>query len=908
MSKKMLIDAAHAEETRVVVVDGSRVEEFDFESQTRKQLRGNIYLAKVTRVEPSLQAAFIEYGGNRHGFLAFNEIHPDYYQIPVADREALMRDDSGDDEDDLPVSRRVSGDDDDGDDHAIDDDEDDVEEELARRKRRLMRKYKIQEVIRRRQIMLVQVVKEERGNKGAALTTYLSLAGRYGVLMPNTARGGGISRKITAVTDRKRLKSVVQSLDVPQGMGLIVRTAGAKRTKAEVKRDYEYLLRLWENIRENTLHSIAPALIYEEEDLVKRAIRDMYDKDLDGIWVEGEAGYREARDFMRMLMPSQAKKVFPYREAAPLFVKHRIEDHLAQIYSPVVPLRSGGYLVINQTEALVAIDVNSGKATRERNIEATALKTNIEAAEEAARQLRLRDLAGLIVIDFIDMDEGKNNRTVEKVLKDALKDDRARIQMGKISGFGLMEISRQRRRTGVLEGTTHVCEHCEGTGRVRSVESSALAALRAVEIEALKGSGAVTLKVSRAVGIYILNEKRAYLLRLQQNHGLFVTVLVDDGLRQAEHEIDRTELGERITPPPVAYEPDPVFDDVEDEEEDDEEIILDESEEDEDEDEAPRKARSDSDERGGRRKRRRRGRRDEDEGESEAEAADDGDAAEFDAEGDADGDDEESRRRRRRRGRRGGRRGGREDGDRAADAYVWTRPRVPFGDNPYVWHDPEALDARGDGRRDRGERPERGDRQDRAERQDRPERAERPERSERSERGERRGRRGRDRQPAAEAPIAPVAVEDVAPLVLEPPVIEGPPADVWVELPAPEEAAPAKKPRRSRSRTRKGAGEAGGEAAETLEAAVAEAPTEALAEVVAETAAIVAPVEIAEAQPVVADPVAETVVPEAAVEAPAAPQAVEVVEAEAPPAPAQPDPNEIGKPPATPRRGWWRRG
>jgi ribonuclease E len=333
MSKKMLIDAAHAEETRVVVVDGTRVEEFDFESQTRKQLRGNIYLAKVTRVEPSLQAAFIEYGGNRHGFLAFNEIHPDYYQIPVADREALMRDDSGDDEDDHHHARE----DDDGD--AVDDEEDAVEEELARRKRRLMRKYKIQEVIRRRQIMLVQVVKEERGNKGAALTTYLSLAGRYGVLMPNTARGGGISRKITTVTDRKRLKSVVQGLDVPQGMGLIVRTAGAKRTKAEIKRDYEYLLRLWENIRDNTLHSIAPALIYEEEDLVKRAIRDMYDKDLEGIWVEGEAGYKEARDFMRMLMPSQAKKVFPYREPAPLFVKHKIEDHLAQIYSPVVPLR-----------------------------------------------------------------------------------------------------------------------------------------------------------------------------------------------------------------------------------------------------------------------------------------------------------------------------------------------------------------------------------------------------------------------------------------------------------------------------------------------------------------------------------------------------------------------------------------
>src|SRR6516165_9503449 len=496
MTKTMLIDAAHAEETRVVVVDGNRVEDFDFESQNRKQLRGNIYLAKVTRVEPSLQAAFIEYGGNRHGFLAFNEIHPDYYQIPLADREALLREEAEEDDEPHEPRRAASSDEDDDEDAAAAaEDEDDVmEEEVARRNRRLMRRYKIQEVIKRRQIMLVQVVKEERGNKGAALTTYLSLAGRYGVLMPNTARGGGISRKITAATDRKRLKSIVQSLDVPQGMGLIVRTAGAKRTKAEIKRDYEYLLRLWENIRETTLHSIAPALIYEEEDLVKRAIRDLYDKDIDQVLVEGEAGFKEARDFMRMLMPSQAKKVQLYREAAPLFVKHRVEDHLSQIYSPVVPLKSGGYLVINQTEALVAVDVNSGRSTRERNIEATALKTNLEAAEEAARQLRLRDLAGLIVIDFIDMDEAKNNRAVEKKLKDCLKDDRARVQMGKISPFGLMEISRQRRRTGVLEGTTHVCEHCAGTGRVRSPESAALSALRAIEMEAVRGGGgAVTL-------------------------------------------------------------------------------------------------------------------------------------------------------------------------------------------------------------------------------------------------------------------------------------------------------------------------------------------------------------------------------------------------------------------------------
>lgn len=907
MSKKMLIDAAHAEETRVVVVDGTRVEEFDFESQTRKQLRGNIYLAKVTRVEPSLQAAFIEYGGNRHGFLAFNEIHPDYYQIPVADREALMRDDSGDDEDDTPISRRATGGDDEddvgGDDNAIDDDEDDVEEELARRKRRLMRKYKIQEVIRRRQIMLVQVVKEERGNKGAALTTYLSLAGRYGVLMPNTARGGGISRKITAVTDRKRLKSVVQSLDVPQGMGLIVRTAGAKRTKAEIKRDYEYLLRLWENIRENTLHSIAPALIYEEEDLVKRAIRDMYDKDLDGIWVEGDAGYKEARDFMRMLMPSQAKKVFNYRDPTPLFVKNKIEDHLAQIYSPVVPLRSGGYLVINQTEALVAIDVNSGKATRERNIEATALKTNCEAAEEAARQLRLRDLAGLIVIDFIDMDEAKNNRTVEKVLKDALKDDRARIQMGKISGFGLMEISRQRRRTGVLEGTTHVCEHCEGTGRVRSVESSALAALRAVEAEALKGSGSVILKVSRSVGLYILNEKRAYLQRLLETHGLFVTVVVDDSLHAGDQEIERTELGERIAVAPAPYvDEDDDFDDsaYEDEaEEEDDEILEDEDDierEDTDDDDASSRKQAREDDRGdrkGRRRRdRRRGRRDERETEVDAEAESDEEDADADGDDRAEfGDeDEDARRRRRRRGRRGGRRGGREDGDRQADAYVWIRPRVPFGENVFTWHDPAVLVGGGEGRRPapeaRAEAP--------VERPERAEREERPAR-ERGRRGRDRGRRNRDEAPAAETAVAEAAspVESVSPAepaepfeapILAPPVISAPPADVWVELPETEEAP--KKPKRTRSRKKP--------TAEVAEAA------EAVAEVVTESAAIAPP------EPDAA-PEAEPVVESAPEREPAPAPEPEVVADAAPEAPAEPDPAEITTPPEKPRRGWWRR-
>jgi ribonuclease E len=683
----MLIDAAHAEETRVVVVDGSRIEDFDFESQNRKQLRGNIYLAKVTRVEPSLQAAFVDYGGNRHGFLAFNEIHPDYYQIPLADREALLREEAEEPEDHHPRAA-----DDEDEDEDADDDDDVAGEEAAIRRRRSTRRYKIQEVIKRRQIMLVQVVKEERGTKGAALTTYLSLAGRYGVLMPNTARGGGVSRKITTATDRKRLKNLVQELGVPQGMGLIVRTAGAKRTKAELKRDYEYLMRLWENIRDRTLHSIAPALIYEEEDLVKRAIRDMFDKDIEGVWVEGEAAFRDARDFMRMLMPSQAKKIQHYDEPTPLFVQAKVEDHLAQIYSPVVALKSGGYLVINQTEALVAVDVNSGRSTRERNIEATALKTNMEAAEEAARQLRLRDLAGLIVIDFIDMDESKNNRSVEKKLKEALEDDRARVQMGKISSFGLMEISRQRRRSGVLEGTTHVCEHCRGVGRVRSTESSALAVLRAVEVEAVKaGGGAVTLRAPSAVALYVLNEKRAYLERMRQTHGLAVTIVVDESLAHDEHAIDRTETREHEIPVAagapltVSYAADDLVDD------DDEEIEAAVEAEDVDDDEPSARVEGradlgdhgDGQPRSRRRRRRRGGRRDDGPAEQALNAP--GPAADGDDEPGLDevrdGVDAQGQKRRR-RGRRGGRRTREETaGD---EPYVWSRPRVPEGD-PYIW-------------------------------------------------------------------------------------------------------------------------------------------------------------------------------------------------------------------------------
>ncbi|MBA4792530.1 MAG: ribonuclease E/G [Phenylobacterium sp.] len=878
MSKKMLIDAAHAEETRVVLVDGARVEDFDFESKNRKQLRGNIYLAKVTRVEPSLQAAFVEYGGNRHGFLAFNEIHPDYYQIPVADREALLREEAEEQADDEPPRADL----DDEETEAAADEDDVMEEEVARRRRRLMRKYKIQEVIRRRQIMLVQVVKEERGNKGAALTTYLSLAGRYGVLMPNTARGGGISRKITTATDRKRLKGVVQSLDVPEGMGLIVRTAGAKRTKAEIKRDYEYLLRLWENIRETTLHSIAPALIYEEEDLVKRAIRDLYDKDIEGVFVEGEAGFKEARDFMRMLMPSQAKKVQLYRDPTPLFVKHKVEEHLSQIYTPVVPLRSGGYLVINQTEALVAIDVNSGRATRERNIEATALKTNLEAAEEAARQLRLRDLAGLIVIDFIDMDESKNNRAVEKKLKDALKDDRARVQMGKISAFGLMEISRQRRRTGVLEGTTHVCEHCNGTGRVRSVESSALAALRALEIEALKGGGEATLTVPRAVGLYILNEKRAHLARIHETFGLFVTIMVDDAMPHADHEIERTASETRpdhaLVAPAAPMLTEPAYDDVDDFE--DEEDVEDEEDEDEvveaaparsrDPDRARERSRPDEDDeegRNGRRRRRRRrnGRR----GEDEAAPAPEAESR----------NDDDPGGRRRRRGRRGGRRL-RED--RPGETFAWVRPWVPYGDDPFVW-----FDLSEDQRMAVGE--------------------------------------GEAQPPRAAAPVSEAAAApEPASQAPAPAAAAAADEDVWVELPEAEE-----KPKRRRTRSRKPkdaelAAEAADEApAETPEVEAAAPAEEAPAE--AEAPAPAKPKRTrtrrkaepaAEAPPAAETESAPAAEPEAAPAPADEPVSVAAVASEPPATPEQavepvaaaPDPAEITAPPAKPKRGWWRRG
>ena len=651
MASKMLIDAAHPEETRVVVVKGNRVEEFDYESANKKQLRGNIYLAKVTRVEPSLQAAFVDYGGNRHGFLAFTEIHPDYYQIPVADRQALLEEEAQDEsrardaeaaEDEAAAGRRrqrgrrgrgcsdqryqrgggeghggeaASAESPEVDietreegsglameasdlvhevsetakrspDAEVDDaaeiastveeveeddetdsvdivgqpvvaveaggetvaetvesvgSEDALEEVPERVRRRRGRPYKIQEVIRRRQIILVQVVKEERGTKGAALTTYLSLAGRYTVLMPNTARGGGISRKITNPTDRKRLREIAGELEVPEGMGLIIRTAGAQRTKTEIKRDYDYLLRLWETVRDLTLKSTAPSLVYEEGSLIKRSIRDLYNKDIDEVLVAGDDAYREAKDFMRMLMPSHAKNVKPYKEPEPIFIRYQVERQLAAMFSPQVVLKSGGYIVINQTEALVAVDVNSGKATREHNIEDTALKTNLEAAEEVARQLRLRDLAGLIVIDFIDMDERRNSRLVERRLKESLRNDRARIQVGRISHFGLMEMSRQRLRTGMLEGSTNSCTMCQGTGIVRSVESVALDVLRSLE-DRLITDGVVPLVATTAVhvALYILNQKRSHLKDVEHRYHIPIMVSADENLHVSQFVIERS--------------------------------------------------------------------------------------------------------------------------------------------------------------------------------------------------------------------------------------------------------------------------------------------------------------------------------------------------------------------------------
>ncbi|AZO68655.1 MULTISPECIES: Rne/Rng family ribonuclease [unclassified Mesorhizobium] len=853
MPNKMLIDASHPEETRVVVVRGNRIEEFDFESQDKKQLKGNIYLARVTRVEPSLQAAFVEYGGNRHGFLAFSEIHPDYYQIPVADRQALLRaeaqeaededdeDGEGDDRQsrdrgrrgrrrggksrdrgehkrdagaadsddsvDSPVSADSSenGSNESGEDagaesvdavsenvdtapetseyrevasheasrdetshdetgpseggpnsiaasieadviseampraettgeatstdndrgmleevHSTHSDDHEVEsvgaedalEEARNRRKPVRRQYKIQEVIKRRQILLVQVVKEERGNKGAALTTYLSLAGRYSVLMPNTARGGGISRKITNAQDRKRLKEVVADLEVPQGMGVILRTAGESRTKAEIKRDYEYLMRLWENVRNLTLQSTAPALVYEEGSLIKRSVRDLYNKDIDEIQVSGEEGYREAKDFMRMLMPSHAKVVQPFRDTTPIFVRNGIEAQLDRMLQPQVTLKSGGYIIINQTEALVAIDVNSGRSTKEHSIEDTALHTNLEAAEEVARQLRLRDLAGLIVIDFIDMEENRNNRSVEKRLKDHLKNDRARIQVGRISHFGLMEMSRQRIRASVLESTMKPCPHCGGTGHVRSDSSVALMVVRAIEEFLLKDSRShITVRTPAATALYVLNHKRGTLVELESRFGLTITVEADDTVGAQHYAIFRGALAEKpegfveVRTLPAYVEPEEPADEIVIEEEEDEAVVPAEQPRQAQQPQQPRPSEDgEGRDRKRRKRRRRRGGKDRDrehgapvegaslstatDGVSEATNDEGAEAAHeeqvgvteaVEASDDGQGSDD-SQGKKRRRGKRGGKRNRREDGEGEVDAGTAEAADSPEGD------------------------------------------------------------------------------------------------------------------------------------------------------------------------------------------------------------------------------------
>ncbi|MGV3554985.1 MAG: Rne/Rng family ribonuclease [Croceibacterium sp.] len=736
MATRMLIDARHTEETRVAVLKGNRIEEFDFESADHKQIKGNIYLAKVTRVEPSLQAAFVDFGGNRHGFLAFGEIHPDYYQIPKEDRERLLAEEqahaeeeaalrAAEDEDEARFGPSDEDEDDDAGVEEIDTSEKDdvatiedghlengaddgsehedgetvVDEEgepdtrgrgrrgrgrrqgkggqsrakemddLRARRQALRRRYKIQDVIQRRQVLLVQVVKEERGNKGAALTTYLSLAGRYCVLMPNSSHGGGISRKISSSGDRKRLKSIVSDLKLPKAMGLIVRTAGLQRTKPEIKRDFDYLARLWDEIRENTLKSTAPALIHSDSDLIKRAIRDIYNREIEEVVVEGEEGYRSAREFMKLLMPSHARRVKAYSDPVPLFQRYGAEDELSAMYEPIVQLKSGGYIVINPTEALVSIDINSGRSTKEHGIEQTALSTNLEAAKEIARQLRLRDMAGLVVIDFIDMEYGSNVRKVEKCMKDALKNDRARIQVGRISGFGLMEMSRQRLRTGVLEASTRQCPHCDGTGLVRTASSAGLSALRLIEDEAAKGKGStISLYASTEAAIYLLNAKRADLAEIEDRYGVSVEVVPEGEDEGAKMRVASS--GPRPTTTPKF---EPIVDDDDDLEIEDEEL------EEEDDEEERQERRDDSDRQNKRRRRRGgRGRSKRDESDRSDDRPDDRAQDSSDEDGEAEssdrpersdeeGDEDRPKRRRRRRGGRG-RNKRRDEGDAGENA------------------------------------------------------------------------------------------------------------------------------------------------------------------------------------------------------------------------------------------------
>ncbi|MCJ1959719.1 Rne/Rng family ribonuclease [Novosphingobium mangrovi (ex Hu et al. 2023)] len=945
MATRMLIDARHPEETRVAVLKGNRIEEFDFESTERKQIKGNIYLAKVTRVEPSLQAAFVDFGGNRHGFLAFSEIHPDYYQIPKEDRDALLAEEAAhaeeeaalrasevDDEDEDEENDTDGEDFDDGgltevdtsekDDVATiedgnvergfedgEDSEDDNQgrsrrgrgrgrrqgkarskeaEELRSKRLALRRRYKIQDVIHRRQVLLVQVVKEERGNKGAALTTYLSLAGRYCVLMPNSSHGGGISRKISSASDRKRLKSIIAEMNLPRSMGCIVRTAGLQRTKTEIKRDFDYLARLWDELREKTLHSAAPSLIHSDSDLVKRAIRDIYNREIEEVVVEGEEGYRAAKDFMKLLMPSHARRVKPYSDPVPLFQRYGAEDQLTAMYDPVVQLKSGGYIVINPTEALVSIDINSGRATKEHGIEQTAVATNLEAAREIARQLRLRDMAGLVVIDFIDMEYGSNVRKVEKAMKDALKNDRARIQVGRISSFGLMEMSRQRLRTGVLEATTRSCPHCDGTGLVRTASSAGLSALRLIEDEAAKGKGViVSLFASTEAAVYMLNAKRADLADIEERYGVTVEVIPEGENEGAKMRVassgPRNDFVPRFDPIATEVEDDGLYEDEEDEAFEAEEARS-----------------NDEDEGGSRRKRRKRrrgrGGRDrredgQDAGEAQAEADEDGESAETNgAEASDEHDDEaEAPRKRRRRGgrRRRGRRnaegeGFGSEGDEntsderpALEAEAETEaPSEPAVSAPEPAPEPEAAVA--------------------AEMAPEPvEVAEVPAEEEPAPKPKRTRTRRKKVEPAAEDAAAEPAAEA--------------PAEA-----ATAEAQAEEKPKPKRAPRRKKAEPAAEEAAATTEATEEKpkpkrAPRRKKAEPAAEDAA--ATPEATEEKPKpkraprrkkvepVAEEVAAEAAPEAAATKPASEETQTKVEAEAEEAPKT----------EAPRRGWWQR-
>lgn len=919
MTMRMLIDARHREETRVAVVKGNRIEEFDFESAERKQLKGNIYLAKVTRVEPSLQAAFIDYGGNRHGFLAFSEIHPDYYQIPKEDRDALLREEAEhaaeeaalraqqDAEDDLHDDEDDDGfeGDSDADDATIEHDDgdsdsetevvaegesrggrgrgrrkrtasDEAADDLRERRTNLRHRYKIQDVIRRRQVLLVQVVKEERGNKGAALTTYLSLAGRYCVLMPNTSHGGGISRKISNAGDRKRLKSIMADMKLPPSMGCIVRTAGLQRTRVEIKRDFDYLARLWDGIRETTLSSSAPALVYGDSDLMKRAIRDIYNKDIDEVIVEGAEGYRHAKEFMKLLMPSHARKVKHYSDPVPLFQRAGVEEQLSAMYHPLVQLKSGGYLVINPTEALVSIDINSGRSTREHSIEQTATATNLEAAAEIARQLRLRDMAGLVVIDFIDMDNSSNNRKVEKAMKEALKNDRARIQIGRISSFGLMEMSRQRLRTGVLEASTRPCPHCEGSGFVRTASSSGLSALRLLEDEAAQGRGSqLLLRASQEAAFYLLNRKRAELAEIEERYGVVIEVAPDGEQEGARMSVE-------VGGPPPAYRP--RFEAPIEEIEEDfvEEEIEDEIEEEEvEQPRAPREPREPR-----------------------------GDRPERAAAGDDEGG---SRRRRRRRGRRGR---ARPEGEGAEGEQTVVEGEEPEGidaaeleegvEAPVATEEGEANEGTGEGgRRRRGRRGRRGGRRNE---------------------GEQAGGEQADGEAGESATDAPIdeTVVAVSEAVAEPEV-------------EPEVEAPKKGRRRPRARDAEPKAAPAKKAAAVAEPAE-EAPVDAdakpkrsrraKAKPVAEAAPVEVEAEVAASSPMVDVPVSEEPAPkpkrsrkpkaavtEAEAPAEAEVQAIPLVAETAAAAPAEapeaaapsgaidPDPGEAG----SPRRGWWQR-